>query len=239
VPGGVERDGGARERRRRSAGPAAPAVDLARALGRFHADDSGCGGEQLRRARPGLRPERAAQADRPRCAGAHPRDRRGTRNVHRSMTEPGLEAVGELAGHVALVTGATRGIGRAIAEELARAGATIAVVGRTAGRAAAVAAELPGAGHRGFACDVSDAEAVDGLIKQVEAEIGSIEILVNNAGVTEDNLLVRLSDDDWDRVLDTNLKGAFHTMRAVARGMMRRRSGRIINVTSVVGLVGN
>lgn len=155
------------------------------------------------------------------------------------MTESGMEAARELAGQIALVTGATRGIGRGIAEELARAGARVAVVARDADRAAGAAAELPGGGHGGYGCDVSDSGAVDALVKRVEADLGPVDVLVNNAGVTGDNLLVRLSDEDWDRVLDTNLKGAFNTIRAVARGMMRRRSGRIINVTSVVGLVGN
>lgn len=144
-----------------------------------------------------------------------------------------------LAGKVAVVTGATRGIGRAIAQELASSGARVAVVGRNAEGAQKAAAELAGAGHKGFACDVADPSAVDSLIKAVEAEIGAIDILVNNAGIIQDNLLVRMSDDAWDRVIDTNLKGSFNTIRAAARGMMRRRGGRIINITSVVGLTGN
>jgi len=115
----------------------------------------------------------------------------------------------------------------------------VAVVARDAGRAQAAAAELPGEGHRGFGCDVADSGAVNELVKTVEAEMGGLEILVNNAGITEDNLLVRMSDEAWDRVLNTNLKGAFNLIRAAARGMMRRRSGRIINITSVVGITGN
>ena len=145
----------------------------------------------------------------------------------------------ELAGRVAVVTGGSRGIGRSIAEHLASAGARVAVVARDAARAAAVAGELPGEGHGGFGCDVADATAVDALVKQVESELGSLDILVNNAGVTGDNLLMRLSDAEWDRVIDTNLKGTFNTIRAATRGMMRRREGRIINITSVVGITGN
>lgn len=148
-------------------------------------------------------------------------------------------ADGELNGNVAVVTGGSRGIGRAIAEALAQGGARVAVVGRDAERASATAAELPGGGHAGFSCDVSDEAAIEQLIKDVEAQLGPIEILVNNAGVTEDNLLVRLTSEAWDRVLDTNLKSAFLLTRSAARGMMRRRSGRIINITSVVGLTGN
>jgi 3-oxoacyl-[acyl-carrier protein] reductase len=144
-----------------------------------------------------------------------------------------------LKGQVALVTGGTRGIGRSICQRLAAEGAKIAVVARDAERAAEVAAELPGEGHRGYACDVADTAAIDALVKQVEQDMGSLDILVNNAGVTADNLLVRIDDAAWDKVLDTNLKGAFALIRAAARGMMRRRKGRIINITSVVGLTGN
>lgn len=145
----------------------------------------------------------------------------------------------ELEGRVAVVTGGSRGIGRSIAEHLAAAGARVAVVARDAERAGGVAGELPGTGHAGFGCDVADTAAVDALVRQVEADFGALDILVNNAGVTGDNLLMRLSDTEWDRVLNTNLKGTFNTVRAATRGMMRRRYGRIINITSVVGITGN
>ncbi|HWV58139.1 MAG TPA: 3-oxoacyl-[acyl-carrier-protein] reductase [Longimicrobiales bacterium] len=145
----------------------------------------------------------------------------------------------ELEGRIAVVTGGNRGIGRAISEELADAGARVAVVARSAERAEAAAKELPGEGHRGYECDVSSAEAVQALFTAIESDLGGVDILVNNAGITRDNLLLRLKDDDWDGVLDTNLKGAFLTIRAATRSMMRRRSGRIINITSVVGLTGN
>jgi 3-oxoacyl-[acyl-carrier protein] reductase len=98
---------------------------------------------------------------------------------------------------------------------------------------------LPGDGHKGYACDVADSKAVDALVRQVEQEMGGLDIVVNNAGVTADNLLVRIDDASWDKVIDTNLKGAFNLTRSAARGMMRKRKGRIINITSVVGLTGN
>jgi 3-oxoacyl-[acyl-carrier protein] reductase len=144
----------------------------------------------------------------------------------------------DLTGRTALVTGSTRGIGRAIAGQLAQAGASVAVVGRDLGRAQATAGTLPGSA-RGFACDVTDVAAVTGLVAEVEGAFGSLDILVNNAGVTRDNILPRLKDDDWDAVIDANLRGAFATCRAASRGMMKRRWGRIINIASVVGLIGN
>ena len=145
----------------------------------------------------------------------------------------------ELDGIVAVVTGASRGIGRAIAWSLAVGGCTVACVARDEARARMAAESLAGAGGKGYACDVSDPAACVDLIAAVEADIGPVGLLVNNAGITRDNVLVRLRDDDWQSVLDTNLKGAFNTTRAVARGMMKRRSGRIVNIASVVGLTGN
>jgi len=144
----------------------------------------------------------------------------------------------DLTGRTALVTGSTRGIGLAIARTLAGCGATVAVVGRDKDRAAGVASDV-GPSARGFACDVGDTASVTALVEQVEQELGAVDILVNNAGLTRDNLLMRLKDDDWDVVLDANLRGAFATIRAASRGMMKRRWGRIINIASVVGIVGN
>jgi len=144
----------------------------------------------------------------------------------------------DLTGRNALVTGSTRGIGRAIADSLAGAGARVAVVGRDKARADEAAAGV-GNGARGFAADVSDPKSVVALVEAVEKEFGQIDILVNNAGLTRDNILFRLKDDDWDAVLDANLRGAFVAIRAVARGMIKRRWGRIINIASVVGITGN
>ena len=144
----------------------------------------------------------------------------------------------DLTGKTAVVTGSTRGIGRAVAEALAASGARVAVVGREKEKASAVAAEI-GKGASGFACDVSDTSAVAQLVADVEKEFGGIDILVNNAGITRDNLVMRLKDDDWDQVMNANLRGAFAAIRAVSRGMMKKRAGRIINMASVVGLNGN
>jgi 3-oxoacyl-[acyl-carrier protein] reductase len=145
----------------------------------------------------------------------------------------------ELQGQVAVVTGGSRGIGLAVAGELASAGARVAVVARNEEGALRAAEGLPGEGHRGYACDVADPDSVSALVKRVEEELGSLDILVNNAGVTRDNLLMRIKDEDWDVVLDTNLRGAFNTIRAASRGMMKRRRGRVINISSVVGIMGN
>jgi len=144
----------------------------------------------------------------------------------------------DLGGKTAFVTGGTRGIGLAIARALYQAGARVAVAGRDAARAAGVAAEL-GDHATGLGCDVAKADQVETAIAAAEQALGPVDILVNNAGLTRDNILLRLSDDDWDAVLDANLKGAFHTTRAVIKGMMKRRAGRIINLSSVVGLIGN
>ena len=144
----------------------------------------------------------------------------------------------DLTGKTAFVTGSTRGIGLAIARALHAAGSAVAIVGRDAERAAAVAREL-GDRTAGVACDVARADQVDAAVAAAEQALAPIDILVNNAGLTRDNILLRLSDADWDAVLDANLKGAFHTTRAVIKGMMKRRAGRIVNITSVVGLVGN
>jgi 3-oxoacyl-[acyl-carrier protein] reductase len=145
----------------------------------------------------------------------------------------------ELQGTVAIVTGGSRGIGRAIARVLADAGARVAVVGRNGEKARAAAGELPGDGHAGYACDVADPAQVNATLKAVESDQGPVSILVNNAGITRDNILLRMKDDEFDEVIAANLKGAFNFTRAVTRGMMKRRSGAILNITSVVGLMGN
>jgi len=145
----------------------------------------------------------------------------------------------ELDDKVALVTGGSRGIGQAIAVALAEGGARVAVIGRDGSRAEQAAAELPGRAHLGLPCDVADAEQVNGAVARVAEELGPIDILVNNAGITRDNILLRMKDADFDDVIATNLRGPFLFIRAVTRGMMKRRSGVILNITSVVGIIGN
>jgi 3-oxoacyl-[acyl-carrier protein] reductase len=144
---------------------------------------------------------------------------------------------GSLDGKVALVTGGSRGIGAAISRELAKAGAKVALNYR-AGQEAAdeVAGEIGGLAVR---ADVSKPEEVQALIERVEGELGDIDALVNNAGVTRDTLIARMTDDDWQTVIDTNLRGTFNTSRAVSRKMLRRRAGSIVNLSSVVGVHGN
>jgi 3-oxoacyl-[acyl-carrier protein] reductase len=138
-----------------------------------------------------------------------------------------------LEGKTALVTGASRGIGRAIATELAAAGASVVFSYRTGvDEAAALASEI---GARAVQADVSDPASAQALVE----EAGDLDVLVNNAGVTRDGLIVRMSDEDWSTVIDTNLTSCFYTCRAAARGMMRRRAGAIVNVSSIVGIHGN
>jgi 3-oxoacyl-[acyl-carrier protein] reductase len=146
-----------------------------------------------------------------------------------------------LAGRVALVTGGGRGIGLAIARRLAEAGASVVVSGRDADRLAAAAAMLgaDGAAVLPVVADVARREDVDRLVEATRTRFGRIDVLVNNAGITRDQLLIRMKDDDWDAVLDTNLRGVFLMTRAVGKVMMRQRSGRIINIASTAGAMGN
>jgi 3-oxoacyl-[acyl-carrier protein] reductase len=146
-----------------------------------------------------------------------------------------------LASQIAVVTGAGRGIGRAIALKFAAEGADVVCVSRTQENSEKVAGEIRALGRKAwaFAVDVADAAAVSAAAEKILAEAGKVDILVNNAGVTRDGLLMRMSDADWDTVLDTNLKGAFLVTKAFSRAMIKARTGRIINITSVIGLIGN
>ena len=144
----------------------------------------------------------------------------------------------DLTGKNALVTGATGGIGDAIARRLHERGATVGLSGTRVERLEALAGDLGTRAHV-LPCDLGDPDAVDGLVKQAEAAMEQVDILVNNAGITRDNLLMKLKDDDWQAVIDVNLTAAFRLSRAAVRGMMRRRWGRIVNITSVVGVTGN
>jgi 3-oxoacyl-[acyl-carrier protein] reductase len=148
-----------------------------------------------------------------------------------------MSGYASLEGKVALVTGGSRGIGAAISRELAAAGARVAVNYRSGKEAAEeIASEIGGAA---VAANVGDPEEAKGLVERVESELGDVDVLVNNAGITRDTLIARMSDEEWEEVIETNLRGTFNTCRAVARKMLRRRSGAIVNLTSVVGIHGN
>lgn len=148
----------------------------------------------------------------------------------------------KLLGKTALVTGASRGIGREIALELARQGANVAVnYAGSEAKALEVVAEIQALGREAFAiqCNVADADAVAGMVKETIDRFNTLDILVNNAGITKDNLLMRMKENEWDDVININLKGVFLCTKAVTRQMMKQRSGRIINISSIVGVSGN
>lgn len=159
----------------------------------------------------------------------------------KKKTQPTARITVDLSGQVALVTGGSQGLGRAIAEVLAANGATVALVARSANKLADVAAGIVNAGGKAeaFPCDVTKAESIQQVVEAVVEKFGRLDILVNNAGVTRDTLLPRMSDEEWDTVLATNLRGPFLFMRAASRPMMQQRYGRIVNIASVSGLIGN
>ncbi len=154
------------------------------------------------------------------------------------MTYTSIEA-GPLRGEIALVTGASRGIGAAIAGELAAQGARVIGTATSESGAAAIAERLAPSGGTGRVLNVTDGAAVEALIESIGKEFGPVSILVNNAGITRDQLLMRMKDEDWQAILDTNLTSVYRTSKAVLRGMMKARKGRIVNIASVIGLTGN
>lgn len=158
-----------------------------------------------------------------------------------SAEQPARSLTVNLSGHTAIVTGASQGLGKAMAIELARNGARVACVARTAEKLADTVSAITQAGGaaEAFSCDVKNKESVEKVVDGVADNWGKLDILVNNAGITRDTLLPRMTDDEWDDVINTNLRGPFLFMRAASRHMMRARYGRIINVSSVSGLMGN
>jgi 3-oxoacyl-[acyl-carrier protein] reductase len=144
-----------------------------------------------------------------------------------------------LQGEIALVTGASRGIGAAIADELAAMGATVIGTATSEAGAAAIGERLAAHGGHGRVLNVTEAAAVDALVDEIAKQFGAVSILVNNAGITRDQLLMRMRDEDWQAIMDTNLTSVYRTSKAVMRGMMKARKGRIISIASVIGLTGN
>lgn len=164
------------------------------------------------------------------------------KTIDKVYTPPDKRAMTSvLQGQVAVVTGAGRGIGRAIALRFASAGADVVCVSRTAENAEKVAGEVRAGGRKAWAhaVDVADAKAVESAAEKILIEAGRVDILINNAGITRDGLLMRMSEADWDAVMNTNLKGAFTFTKAFSRAFLKQRSGRIINIGSVIGLIGN
>ena len=145
----------------------------------------------------------------------------------------------DLSGKTALVTGASRGIGAAIADTLAQAGATVIGTATSDSGAAAIGERLAQWNGQGRALNAAEADGIENLIADIEKEFGKLDILVNNAGITRDNLLMRMKEEEWDEIMQVNLKSVFRASKAVLRGMMKQRAGRIINITSVVGAMGN
>ncbi len=145
----------------------------------------------------------------------------------------------DLSGKIALVTGASRGIGAAIADTLAQAGATVIGTATSESGAAAIGERLAQWGGQGRALNAEEEGSIENLISAIEKEFGKLDILVNNAGITRDNLLMRMKEKEWDEIMQVNLKSVFRASKAVLRGMMKQRSGRVINITSVVGTMGN
>lgn len=145
----------------------------------------------------------------------------------------------DLSGKIALVTGASRGIGAAIADTLAQAGATVIGTATSDSGAAAIGERLAQWNGQGRALNAAEADGIENLIADIEKEFGKLDILVNNAGITRDNLLMRMKEEEWDEIMQVNLKSVFRASKAVLRGMMKQRFGRIINITSVVGAMGN
>ncbi len=228
--------------RRRHPRPPGPPAAGRRALGGIDASPGGGGNGRVRRAGHGQGAARAAAPDRARGEerqrGRPGEPRRGAR-----AGRPGSRVVSarELDGQVAIVTGGATGIGRAIVDALAKDGATVAVIARNLERAEAACAEVRAAGGaaHAFAADVADAAAVQGAFDAVLKALGRIDILVNNSGVTKDGLVLRMTDAQWNEVLATNLTGTFNCCRAAARTLLKQKSGRIVNITSVVGQMGN